>query len=161
MNLEFVLPGSLTMALKGEANPGWVWKKEKEDLHWDQSLLLSGSLAALEQMGVGGSMSPLRFRIQSGCCCSVHTGRWCLCVRGLPICISVGREAGSFWFGFFFLFLCLLTAKVKRQTKLPLAQVGWNNQVFSSSVVEIVIGLVYLKWKQETVFMHVVHCVLH
>lgn len=85
MNLEFVLPGSLTMALKGKANPdgfGKEWREEKEgeeeekkNLHRDQSLLLSGSLAALEQMGVGGTMSPLRFRIQSGCCCSVHTGR--------------------------------------------------------------------------------------
>lgn len=83
MNLEFVLPGSLTMALKEKANPdgfGKEWREEKEgeekkDLHGDQSLLLSGSLAALEQMGVGGTMSPLRFRIQSGCCCSVHTGR--------------------------------------------------------------------------------------
>lgn len=73
MNLEFVLPGSLTMALKGQANPDGFGKKK--NLHGDQSLLLSGSLAALEQMGVGGTMSPLRFRIQSGCCCSVHTGR--------------------------------------------------------------------------------------
>lgn len=93
MNLEFVLPGSLTMALKGDGKSGWVWKGrkggkkgrekegreegggEKKNLHGDQSLLLSVSLAALEQMGVGGTMSPLRFRIQSGCCCSVHTGR--------------------------------------------------------------------------------------
>lgn len=71
MNLEFVLQGSLTMALKGQANPDGFGK----NLHGDQSLLLSGSLAGLEQMGVGGTMSPLRFRIQSGCCCSVHTGR--------------------------------------------------------------------------------------
>ena len=78
MNLEFVLRGGLTMALKGQANPdgfGGKKKKKRENLHGDQSLLLSGSLAALEQMGVGGTMSPLRFRIQSGCCCSVHTGR--------------------------------------------------------------------------------------
>lgn len=85
MNLEFVLPGSLTMALKGKANPDGFGKEgreekegeeeKKKNLHRDQSLLLSGSLAALEQMGVGGTMSPLRFRIQSGCCCSVHTGR--------------------------------------------------------------------------------------
>lgn len=76
MNLEFVLTGSLTMALKGQANPDWFGKKKKKkNLHGDQSLLLSGLLAALEQMGVGGTMSPLRFRIQSGCCCSVHTGR--------------------------------------------------------------------------------------
>lgn len=71
MNLEFVLGGSLTMPLKGQENPEGFGK----NLHGDQSLLLSGSLAALEQMGVGGTMSPLRFRIQSGCCCSVHTGR--------------------------------------------------------------------------------------
>lgn len=84
MNLEFVLPGSLTMALEGTANPDGFGKEgreekegeeEEKNLHRDQSLLLSGSLAALEQMGVGGTMSPLRFRIQSGCCCSVHTGR--------------------------------------------------------------------------------------
>lgn len=116
MNLEFVLPGSLTMALKGKANPvgfGKEWREEKEgeekkNLHRDQSLLLSGSLAALEQMGVGGTMSPLRFRIQSGCCCSVHTGRWRLCVRGLAICIllaSRGREGC----GLLLLLLLLLT----------------------------------------------------
>lgn len=48
MNLEFVLQGSLTMALKGQANPDGFGK----NLHGDQSLLLSGSLAGLEQMGV-------------------------------------------------------------------------------------------------------------
>lgn len=34
MNLEFVLPGSLTMALKGQANPGWAWKKKKKRSTW-------------------------------------------------------------------------------------------------------------------------------
>lgn len=29
MNLEFVLTGSLTMALKGQANPDWFKKKKK------------------------------------------------------------------------------------------------------------------------------------
>lgn len=71
MNLEFVLWGNLTMALERQANPDGFGK----NLQRDQSLLLSGLLAGLEQMGVGGTMSPLRFRIQSGFCCSVHTHR--------------------------------------------------------------------------------------
>lgn len=71
MNREFVLRGNLTMALEGQANLNGYEK----NVHGDQSLLLSGLLAGLEQMGVGGTMSPLRFRIQSGFCCSVHTRR--------------------------------------------------------------------------------------
>lgn len=84
-DLECVLGGSRTMALQGQANPDGFGK----NLHGDQSLMLSGSLAGWEQMGVGGTMSPLRFRIQSGCgCCYyVNTGRWCLCVSESLKCI--------------------------------------------------------------------------
>lgn len=70
-NLDFVLQGNLTMALEEQANPEGFEK----NLHGDQSLLLCDLLAGLEQMGVGGTMSPMRFRIQSGFCFSVHTHR--------------------------------------------------------------------------------------
>lgn len=87
----------------GAGKSGWVWR----NLHGDQSLPLSPSVPAGEQMGIGGTMSPLRFRIQSDCCsvqrqmmplcyiAGMHLGRTCLACNAWTQATQSNAKNGS------------------------------------------------------------------